>query len=131
MNRVLPLLRPDDVQVESAIPSSSRPKRRTTAAAIDQTVNSTQNNTPAKVRQGSLSTNLRRYGSMEEPDLPTKKFDDSSSEDESKKSSKKTSPKKSSSRKPSLARALSPAFIDIQESEEHLPKMTNPTTRKW
>lgn len=110
------------------------------------------------LQQGSLSNNLRRFNSFEEPDVPTKKFDDSSSEDEkdskkvralhwrpivkrisnifhfqsSKQGSKKTSPSKkkpsvastSNSRRPSLARALSPAFTQLQELSDKLPKTT-------
>lgn len=129
MNKVLPLLRPkeDDGQLESAMstaPSTSHNQRRRGTEQMEKA---------PKARQGSISQQLRPFNSFEEPDAPTKKFDDSSSEDEksSKKSSKKTSPKKKNSpgtssppkpRRPSLARTGSPAFNQIEDPK--LPKTT-------
>ncbi|CAI2352102.1 unnamed protein product [Caenorhabditis sp. 36 PRJEB53466] len=88
MNAVLPLLRPnDESQLESAMstaPSTSHNVRRRGTEQLD-----------AKPRQNSLNQ-MRKFNSFEEPDAPTKKFDESSSDEEksSKKSSKKSSPTK-------------------------------------
>ncbi|CDK13474.1 Innexin [Caenorhabditis elegans] len=130
MNAVLPLLRPnDESQVESGkntAPSTSHNVRRRGTEQLEKNV---------KSRQGSLSTQLRPFNSFEEPDQPTKKFDDSSSEDEnSKKGSKKPSPTKkkassknspqssSNSRRPSLAHTASPAFTHHHEPDSKIPK---------
>ncbi|PIC33507.1 hypothetical protein B9Z55_013461 [Caenorhabditis nigoni] len=127
MNAVLPLLRPKDAEMESAMstaPSTSHNQRRRGTEQMEKT---------PKGRQGSISTQLRPFNSFEEPDAPTKKFDDSSSDEEksSKKSSKKHSPTKKkespgtssgSPRRPSLARTGSPAFNQLHLEDHKLPK---------
>ncbi|CAB3410047.1 unnamed protein product [Caenorhabditis bovis] len=110
MNLVLPILRGnEEIAVESAAAS-------------------TVQNTPKRAMRASLAPTLRKYGSFEEPDLPTKKFDESSSDDEveSKKSSKKSSPKKSSSansRRESFAQQceLSRRSLKHSEGEKQSP----------
>lgn len=119
MNRVLPLLRgpeaANQVDVEASVQNSPSKNRR-------------------KSRQASLASSLRRFGSVEAPDGPTKKFDDSSSDEEDKtkssKSSKKTSPKKTpaTTKRASFAHPQEASLVTSMEMKD-LPKTTE--KRMW